>query len=363
METMGCQMNVADSERIEGQLQSLGIKPYNDEENNNNNKKSSTKNMMKEQRPDIVIFNTCSIRDHAEQKVYSYIGPYAKRKRDGDNDITIIVAGCVAQQEGIKLLHRVPEIDLVMGPQYANRISDLLEYVRGYGNQIVATDVTHIMEDSTKPRRQSTISAWVNVIYGCNERCTFCIVPTTRGIEQSRPIEIIINEVSDLVNNHGYKEITLLGQNIDAYGRDMIPKRKFSDLLRAVGTISGLERLSFVTSHPGYMSMGVIDAVADTTSICESFHIPFQSGSNTILETMGRGYTREKYLRIVDRIRNVSLYTLFIEFGQDRRGVLIDIKYLTPTRSTITYEIPLGEVITDFFHQLKSATKGYVSME
>lgn len=290
LETMGCQMNIADSERMEGQLQSLGIRPFGEDEE-------------KGRQPDVIVLNTCSIRDHAEQKVYSYIGPHANRKKAGE-DVTIIVAGCVAQQEGENLLRRAPEVDLVMGPQYANRLGDLLEDVAN-GNQVVATEASHIMEDSTKPRRQSTTAAWVNVIYGCNERCTFCIVPTTRGVEQSRPVEIIVSEVTELVEQ-GYKEVTLLGQNIDAYGRDMVPKRKFSDLIRTIGAIPGLERVRFVTSHPRYMSLGVVDAVAETQAACESFHIPFQSGSNEILAAMGRGHTREKYLHIVDRIRSVS---------------------------------------------------------
>jgi tRNA-2-methylthio-N6-dimethylallyladenosine synthase len=196
IETMGCQMNLADSERIEGQLQSLGIEPVPSDSDDD---------------ADVVVLNTCSIRDHAEQKVYSYIGPYAKRKREGE-DVTIIVAGCVAQQEGQALLRRAPEVDLVMGPQYANRIADLLEDVSN-GNQVVATEASHIMEDSTKPRRGSTVAAWVNVIYGCNERCTYCIVPTTRGVEQSRPVESIIQEVEELVSQ-GYKEVTLLGKSI-----------------------------------------------------------------------------------------------------------------------------------------------------
>ena len=199
IETMGCQMNIADSERMEGQLQNLGIRPYDEVKD-------------KKRKVDLVVLNTCSIRDHAEQKVYSYIGPYAKRKREGE-DVTIIVAGCVAQQEGRALLRRAPEVDLVMGPQFANRLGDLLEDVAN-GNQVVATEASHIMEDSTKPRRSSTVAAWVNVIYGCNERCTYCIVPTTRGVEQSRPVESIVQEVTELVSQ-GYKEVTLLGQNIE----------------------------------------------------------------------------------------------------------------------------------------------------
>lgn len=144
--------------------------------------------------------------------VFRYIGPHAKRKREGE-DMVIVVAGCVAQQEGHTLLRRAPEVDLVMGPQYANRLADLLEDVSN-GNQVVATEASHIMEDSTKPRRGSTVAAWVNVIYGCNERCTYCIVPTTRGVEQSRPVDSIVQEVEDLVSQ-GYKEVTLLGQNIE----------------------------------------------------------------------------------------------------------------------------------------------------
>ena len=219
IETMGCQMNQADSERIEGQLMSLGIRPLLEDETVTKSSDLFEETVKRSKRkPDVIVLNTCSIRDHAEQKVYSYLGPHAKRKRDGE-DVTIIVAGCVAQQEGQSLLRRVPEIDLVMGPQYANRISDLLEDVAN-GNQVVATEASHIMEDATKPRRQSRVCGWVNVIYGCNERCTYCIVPTTRGVEQSRPVESIVEEVTELVGQ-GFKEVTLLGQNIDAYGRDM----------------------------------------------------------------------------------------------------------------------------------------------
>ena len=189
----------------------------------------------------------------------------------------------------------------MMGPQYANRLGDLLEYVSN-GNQVVATEPEFIVEDVTKPKRDSKTCAWVNVIYGCNERCKFCIVPSTRGVEQSRTAESIIEECQGLVRE-GYKEITLLGQNIDAYGRDLSPKRKFSDLLSLVGSVSGLKRVRFVTSHPRYMSKGVVDAVASHSSICNSFHIPFQSGNNKVLLEMGRGHTREKYLQIVKRVR------------------------------------------------------------
>lgn len=199
IDTMGCQMNVADSERMEGQLRDLG---YNKVVDSND--------------ASLVILNTCAIREHAETKVYSYLGPHALRKRSGE-DLSIIVAGCVAQQEGEDLVRRFPEVDVVMGPQYTNRMSDLLEAVIE-GNQVVATDPAYQTEDSFSAIRRSSVTAFVNVIYGCNERCTYCVVPTTRGVEQSRTIDAIVGEVQQLVAE-GYKEVTLLGQNIDSWGR------------------------------------------------------------------------------------------------------------------------------------------------
>ena len=230
IETMGCQMNSADSERMEGQLLELGYTRSDD----------PTKAA-------VVILNTCSIRDHAEQKVYSYIGPHALRKRKGD-DVSIIVAGCVAQQEGEVLARRFPEVDIVMGPQYANRIGELLEST-AEGNQVVATEPIYQMEDNTLSRRKSDITAWVNVIYGCNERCTYCVVPTTRGVEQSRTKEAIVGEIAQLVLL-GFREVTLLGQNVDSWGRDMSPKQKFADLLAAAAEVPGIDRVRFLTSHP-----------------------------------------------------------------------------------------------------------------
>eukprot|EP00900_Chrysochromulina_parva_P025804 jgi/Chrpa1/7858/Chrysochromulina_OHIO_Genome00017410-RA len=276
-------MNSADAERMEGQLRALGFAKATDPADAH-----------------VVVINTCSIREHAEEKLYSHLGPTAIRKRNGE-DVAIVVAGCVAQQEGEELLRRIPEIDMVMGPQYANRLGDLLEGVFN-GNQIVATAPTHIMEDLTQPQRSSTVCAWVNVIYGCNERCTYCVVPTTRGAEQSRPRDAIKAEVQALVEQ-GYREVTLLGQNIDSWGRDLSPSQKFADLLREIGQTAGLSRLRFVTSHPRYMSPRVIEAVAETPALCEMFHIPFQSGDDDILKAMARGYTAAQYVRLVERIR------------------------------------------------------------
>jgi tRNA-2-methylthio-N6-dimethylallyladenosine synthase len=288
--TFGCQMNKADSERMAGILEEMGFQWAEDPE-----------------QADLILYNTCTIRDNAEQKVYSYLGRQVKRKHEKP-DLTLIVAGCVAQQEGEMLLRRVPELDLVMGPQHANRLRDLLEQVFA-GNQVVATEPVHIFEDITKPRRDSTVTAWVNVIYGCNERCTYCVVPNVRGVEQSRTPEAIRAEMEAL-GQQGFKEITLLGQNIDAYGRDLPGvtaagrhQHTLTDLLYFVHDVPGIERIRFATSHPRYFTERLIRACAELPKVCEHFHIPFQSGDNEVLKAMARGYTHEKYRRIIDTIR------------------------------------------------------------
>ena len=283
-------MNKADSERMAGILENMGFEWVEDPNSAH-----------------LILYNTCTIRDNAEQKVYSYLGRQAKRKQT-DPNLTLVVAGCVAQQEGEQLLRRVPELDLVMGPQHANRLEELLEQVFN-GNQVVATEPIHIMEDITRPRRDSKITAWVNVIYGCNERCTYCVVPTVRGIEQSRTPEAIRAEMETL-RQQGYKEVTLLGQNIDAYGRDLpgtTPEGRhqhtLTDLLYAVHDVPGIERLRFATSHPRYFTERLIRACAELPKVCEHFHIPFQSGNNDVLKAMSRGYTVDRYRKIIDNIR------------------------------------------------------------
>lgn len=288
--TFGCQMNKADSERMAGILDDMGM-AWCDDPN----------------QADLILYNTCTIRDNAEHKVYSYLGRQAKRKHQ-QPDLTLVVAGCVAQQEGEALLRRVPELDLVMGPQHANRLGDLLEQVQA-GNQVVATEAAHILEDITQPRRDSAISAWVNVIYGCNERCTYCVVPGVRGTEQSRTPAAIRAEMETLAEQ-GYKEVTLLGQNIDAYGRDLpgsTPEGRrqhtFTDLLYAVHDVPGIDRIRFATSHPRYFTERLVRACAELPKVCEHFHIPFQSGDNEVLKAMARGYTHEKYRRIIATVR------------------------------------------------------------
>jgi tRNA-2-methylthio-N6-dimethylallyladenosine synthase len=288
--TFGCQMNKADSERMAGILEHLGYEAGSGEDE-----------------ADLVLYNTCTIRDNAEQKVYSYLGRQARRKRSQPG-LTLVVAGCVAQQEGESLLRRVPELDLVMGPQHANRLAALLERVEA-GQQVVATEEHTVLEDITTARRDSAVCAWVNVIYGCNERCTYCVVPAVRGREQSRQPEAIRAEIEALTRR-GYREVTLLGQNIDAYGRDLPGstaegrhRHTFTDLLQHVHDVPGLARLRFATSHPRYFTERLIEACASLPNVCEHFHIPFQSGDDAVLQAMARGYTVDRYRRIIDRIR------------------------------------------------------------
>jgi len=288
--TFGCQMNKADSERMAGILENMGFLWAESPEE-----------------ADLILYNTCTIRDNAEQRVYSHLGRQTIRKKEKP-DLTLILAGCVAQQEGEALLRRIPELDLIMGPQHANRLEDLLNQVF-QGSQVVATEAVHIMEDITKARRDSAVTAWVNVIYGCNERCTYCVVPGVRGVEQSRTPEAIRAEIEEL-GRSGYKEITLLGQNIDAYGRDLPGitiegrhQNTLTDLLYFIHDVPGIDRLRFATSHPRYFNERLIKACAELPKVCELFHIPVQSGDNDVLKAMARGYTHEKYRRIIDMIR------------------------------------------------------------
>lgn len=286
MQTLGCQMNRSDSERMAGELLRLGYTEIDDAF-----------------RAAVLVLNTCNIREHAENKVYSYIGRHVERKRRFGNRVTLAVAGCVAQQEGERMLRRIPELDLVFGPQYVNRLGDLLEDIERNQCQVAATEPVHITEDISKPKRESTVTAWVSVMYGCGENCTFCTVGNVvRTVEQSRTMDAIRKEVEDIAGA-GIREIVLLGQNIDAYGRDMYPRRKFADLLRHIHDVDGIDRIRFTTSHPRYISHNLVKTCAQLPKIMPFFHIPPQSGSNVVLKAMRRGYTVESFKAVVRRIR------------------------------------------------------------
>ena len=337
IQTNGCQMNVADSERLEGILQDdLGLRPVGMTTTATTTTTTTLTN--KPERPDIVIINTCSIRDHAEQKLYDILGPHRLRKRQGE-PMTLIVTGCVAQQEGQALLQKIPELDVVLGPQYVPFLGNILEQLQWNGSHqmvvtapmlhhestgttttvstgITSSSTADIVQDGdgsstssllAKPIRGHPIKAFVNTILGCNEHCTYCVVPATRGMEQSRPMEAILQEILTELIPQGYKEVTLLGQNIDAYGRDMVPKRSFAQLLEYLdANIPDKVRIRYTTSHPRYMSDRAIDAIAHLPKVCEGYHVPFQAGDNEVLKRMRRGYTYESYLKIIERIRKES---------------------------------------------------------
>ncbi len=332
IKTFGCQMNKADSERMAGILEEMGYLEASEE-----------------LEADLVLYNTCTIRDNAEQKVYSYLGRQAKRKKILPH-LKLIVAGCVAQQEGESLLRRVPEIDLIMGPQHANRLETLLMQVDN-GQQVVATEDQYILEDLTTARRDSTTCAWVNIIYGCNERCSYCVVPSVRGKEQSRSPQAIRKEIEDLASL-GYKEVTLLGQNIDAYGRDLPGitkegrrKNTLTDLLHYIHDVKGIERIRFATSHPRYFTNRLIEACAELQKVCEHFHIPFQSGDNDILRAMGRGYTIERYKRIIEQIRKLMPHA----------SISADVIVAFPGESEIQFQKTLSIVEEIGFDQVNTA--------
>jgi tRNA-2-methylthio-N6-dimethylallyladenosine synthase len=243
---------------------------------------------------DLIIFNTCSIRQKAEQKFYSELGrsiSYKKRKKG----VKIVVGGCIAQQEGENIFKRFPDVDSVLGPQNIYMLKNL---IKGKKSSVAIEDNPEIINIDLPVKRSDKIRAWVTIMYGCNNFCSFCIVPYTRGRERSRPSEHIISEVKKLAED-GYKEITLLGQNVNSYNSDL----DFPGLLRKLDSIEGIERIRFVTSHPKDLDDDLINAISELQKVCEHIHLPLQSGSNRILKLMNRGYTYEEYADKISKIR------------------------------------------------------------
>jgi tRNA-2-methylthio-N6-dimethylallyladenosine synthase len=270
-------MNVHDSEKIRGLLSEEGyVYAVSPEE------------------ADIIIFNTCAIREKAEQKFFSQLGRTKLLKRE-KSDLKIAVTGCVAQEAGEGLFKKAPFVDFVMGPQNIHRLSGLISSDRGIEIQ---QDNHDIALRQFTAERQGRVKTWISIMYGCDNFCSYCIVPYTRGREVSRPSGSILDEVRDLVAK-GFKEVTLLGQNVNSYRSDI----GFVDLLRKIDE-TGVERVRFVTSHPRDFSGELIDAVSDLPSLCEHIHLPIQSGSDRILKLMNRGYTYSEYKTKIDRLRD-----------------------------------------------------------
>jgi tRNA-2-methylthio-N6-dimethylallyladenosine synthase len=274
--TYGCQMNVHDSEKMLGVLSESGYVEAEGAES-----------------ADLIIFNTCAIRAKAQQKFYSQLGrtKLIKRKRPA---LKIAVAGCVAQDEKRSLFTKAPFLDFILGPQNIHLLDDMIA-----GTQTAALeDNPGIGLQELSARRQSRLKAWVSIMYGCNNFCSYCIVPYTRGREVSRPSSSILSEVRSL-RAEGYKEVTLLGQNVNSYKSDL----DFSGLLRRIDS-TNIERIRFVTSHPRDLSLDLIDAMAELPNVCEHIHLPIQSGSDRILKLMNRGYTCGDYMKKVEMLRD-----------------------------------------------------------
>lgn len=278
-------MNVHDSEKMAGILKEEGYELTSD-------KKEA----------DLVIMNTCSVREKAEQKFFSDLGRL-KHAKDTQPHKKIVVTGCIAQQMGQEVIKRAPHVDLVIGPQNYHKLSLMLKGTEEGGAksvQRIAIEPNPELKDMELPSlRTEGARAWVSIMYGCNNFCTYCIVPYTRGREQSRPAESIIKEVQELASS-GFREITLLGQNVNSYDGG---NTDFPGLLEQLNRVSGLERIRFVTSHPRDLSDALIDAIANLDKVCEQLHLPLQSGSTNVLRAMNRKYNYAEYKDKIDKLR------------------------------------------------------------
>lgn len=295
--TWGCQMNEEDSEKLSGMLKPMGYKKAIDKEE-----------------ADIIIFNTCCVRENAEQKVDGNIGALKSMKQQNPN-LIIAVTGCMMQQEGMAkhIITKFPFVDIIIGTHNAYKFPEYLKRIQGGEPAIVEIwDKEENIIEGIPIDRQSKIKGFVTIMYGCNNFCTYCIVPYVRGRERSRKPEDIISEIKDMVE-HGYKEITVLGQNVNSYGKGLEPTINFAELLRRINEIENLERLRFMTSHPKDLSREVIDVISECDKICEQVHLPAQSGSSVLLKKMNRHYDRQQYLELVKYIKiampNVGLST------------------------------------------------------
>ncbi|WP_052612175.1 tRNA (N6-isopentenyl adenosine(37)-C2)-methylthiotransferase MiaB, partial [Mycobacterium tuberculosis] len=289
--TYGCQMNVHDSERLAGLLEAAGYRRATDGAE-----------------ADVVVFNTCAVRENADNRLYGNLSHLAPRKR-ANPDMQIAVGGCLAQKDRDAVLRRAPWVDVVFGTHNIGSLPTLLERARH--NKVAQVEIAEALQQfpsSLPSSRESAYAAWVSISVGCNNSCTFCIVPSLRGREVDRSPADILAEVRSLVND-GVLEVTLLGQNVNAYGVSFadpaLPRNRgaFAELLRACGDIDGLERVRFTSPHPAEFTDDVIEAMAQTRNVCPALHMPLQSGSDRILRAMRRSYRAERYLGIIERVR------------------------------------------------------------
>ena len=284
--TYGCQMNVHDSERISGLLESAGYAKAEGQE------------------ADLVVFNTCAVRENADNKLYGYLGMMLARK-EKDPNFQIAVGGCLAQKDQNTILKKAPWVDVVFGTHNMGSLPTLLERARHNNEaQIEILESLEVFPSTLPSKRESAYAGWVSISVGCNNTCTFCIVPSLRGKEKDRRPGEILGEIQALVDD-GAVEVTLLGQNVNTYGVEFGDRGAFAKLLRACGEIEGLERVRFTSPHPAAFTEDVIEAMAETHNVMPQLHMPLQSGSDPILKAMRRSYRAEKYLGILDRVREL----------------------------------------------------------
>jgi tRNA-2-methylthio-N6-dimethylallyladenosine synthase len=283
--TYGCQMNEYDSERVAGLLREQRYE--------------LTADAMA---ADVILVNTCAIREKAEEKVFSKLGELRALKRRNP-DLLIGVMGCLAQLQQEAVQQRAPQVDLVFGSPAIARVAELIEQARQARRPVLETGEAPLVKITARPATESPLRAFVTVMEGCEKHCTFCVVPRTRGRERSHPPEAIVAEVRELVAS-GCREVTLLGQTVNAYGRDLTPRTDLAELLARVNDVEGLARIRFTTSNPYNLTDRLVRAMRDVPKVCEYFHLPLQSGSNRVLERMNRGYTRERYLELVAALRD-----------------------------------------------------------
>ena len=289
IKTYGCQMNVHESEKIAGQLQTLGYEETQTAED-----------------ADVIVFNTCCVRENAEQHAFGNIGMYKKLKKE-KRDLIIAVCGCMTQQGEFakKLSATFPFVDVIIGTYNIDEFGKILQKTIDTKKRVIEIlDKNGEICEEITPYRSSYPNAWVNIAYGCNNFCSYCIVPYVRGRERSRLPENVVDEVKNLVNE-GYKEITLLGQNVNSYGHDLKNDVGFASLLDEIGKIEGKFRLRFMSNHPKDLTEDVIEAIKRNPHACHAIHLPVQSGSNRILSLMNRRYSVEKYLSQIESIRKI----------------------------------------------------------
>jgi len=289
IETMGCQMNKSDTERMLGMLEHFGYEETKEPK-----------------QADLLMVNTCSIRQLSEDKAFSQLGLWGKWKKELRPHIKIGICGCVAQQKAKEVFKRAPYVDFVLGTHKIYSLPDIIKKINE-GERVCECSETNQTEDEKaknyKIDRVKTVNAWIPITEGCNNFCTYCIVPYTRGRERSRQPELIIKEAKDALNE-GFKEITLLGQNVDSYGKDFVDKNyRLADLLRELNSIEGKFRIRFVTSYPTDITDELIQTAKELDKVCEYFHIPMQSGNSEVLKKMNRRYDRETYGKIVAKVR------------------------------------------------------------